>query len=127
MSSEGSLAPVGPPVPTNDRQVRNVPVDVKGVNIIGNEKTRSEYFNHEFREALACRDLHSLHGQLNLACERLRATGVFKSADIDIQVQEGGKNGAIAAVVNVQVKEKHTPYLQVHMHEYQCWYKNILF
>lgn len=113
MSDEGSLVPIGPPVPTNPRQVRNAPVDVKGVNVIGNEKTSSTYFDHEFRAALSCTDLQSLHDQLDLASERLRATGVFKSADINIKIADGGKDGAIAAIVNVQVKEKHTPFLQV--------------
>lgn len=113
MNNENPVAPVAPPVPTDVRQIRNYPVDVKGVNILGNEKTSSIYFDHEFQEALSCPDLHSLHNQLNLACDRLRATGVFKSADVNVKVAEGGKDGAIAAIVNVQVKEKHTPYLQV--------------
>jgi outer membrane protein assembly factor BamA len=113
MEAEPTLQPVGPPVPTDARLVRNYPVHVEGLKIVGNDKTRAEYFDNEFRDALAAPDMKSLAARLDQAAERLRATGVFKSADVNIEVAEGGRNGKIAATVSVQVKEKLTPYLQV--------------
>ena len=113
MDTTDPVKPIWPPATTQAQQLRNVPVAVRGVEVSGSTRTRDSYFQHEFQDALACKDLQSLHQNVGVVVERLRATGAFKAADVNIQLSDDIKDGKIRAIVNVQVKEKLTPYLKV--------------
>lgn len=115
MSGSGSLR-------LADADMRDAPVRVSGIRMLGNARTHASFLENEFAGAAAARSLAALHHSLDVAVGRLHSTGVFDSADVEIDLSNvssgpGHNNGNIygtpSAVVNIRVKEKTRPYLQV--------------
>lgn len=101
-------------VVTVERYVKNVPVKVQNMSISGNSRTASNYFDNEFRSSLSSKDLRTLHDRLHAACSRLQSTGVFKSADVSINVPSSKLESDVLPVsIDVRVQERKTPFLQV--------------
>jgi outer membrane protein assembly factor BamA len=101
------------PIRLGEAEMRDGPLQVSGLRVFGNDRTQASFFEHEFAPALASRSLVALHRNLEAAANRLQSTGVFDSADLELDLSSSARDGAPTAVVNVRVKEKTKPFLQV--------------
>jgi outer membrane protein insertion porin family len=81
-----------------------IPVNVKSVQIVGNDRTRQDFFDKELSDALSALTIDQLHDKLDIAVKRMQSYEIYDSVHAHIEHSVTGNN-TYSADIHLKIKE----------------------